>query len=291
MTETLSTGSASRTAAGTHVAAGKPGPAPRARSIQDPTATSAIEVRGICASRGGRPVLTDVDLDFGYGGLHIIIGPNGAGKSTLFDVLGSTLRPESGQVRLAGCDLGDYSIAEAARTRAVMTQSSEVAFSFTVAEVVAMSQQTRGRRDPEAVRRALDLVDMGRYADSDITCLSGGEKARAAFARTLAQGTDVLLLDEPVAALDIHHQENLLAICRGLVDDGACIVMILHDLDLAFACADTVTIIDAGLVRASGSVDAVCDAGLLSEVYGHPIEVLTHPDTGRPIVLPRRGRR
>jgi iron complex transport system ATP-binding protein len=123
------------------------------------------------------------------------------------------------------------------------------------------------------------------------TSLSGGEQARAALARVLAQEACVLLLDEPTAALDIRHQEQVLRVARGRADRGDAVVVVMHDLDIAAAHADVVVVLAGGRIRAQGPPAAVCTERLLSDVYDYPIEVLRHPRTGGPVIVPRRERR
>src|SRR5699024_1191414 len=115
-------------------------------------------------------------------------------------------------------------------------------------------------------------------ADRSIDTLSGGERARVALARTLAQRTPILMLDEPTAALDLHHQELSLSLARRRAGRGCAVLVVLHDLGLAAAYADRIVLLDRGAVAADGTPAQVLDPALLSRVYQHPIEVLPHPD-------------
>jgi iron complex transport system ATP-binding protein len=130
--------------------------------------------------------------------------------------------------------------------------------------------------------------DVTAFRDRAFPTLSGGERARVALARVLAQDTATLLLDEPTAALDLGHQETVLQIARARAADGAAVVVVLHDLGLAAAYADRVAVLDGGRVAADGPPRQVCTAELLSRVYAHPVEVIAHPVTGALLVLPRR---
>ena len=113
--------------------------------------------------------------------------------------------------------------------------------------------------------------------------------SRVALARVLAQRTGTLLLDEPTAALDLGHQEAVMGLARERARAGAAVVVVLHDLALAAAYADTVAVLEAGRLAVHGSPAEVLTETLLTRVYGHPVEVLAHPETGAQLVLPRRG--
>lgn len=243
---------------------------------------------------GDRQILHDVSLDVAPGEVLALIGPNGAGKSTLLSLLAGDAAPSSGQVTLGGRPLADYRPVELARTRAMLLQQTSVAFSYTVGQVVQMGRApwwgtSQAEQDHEIVAAALADTDTAHLADRDVRTLSGGEAGRAHLARVFAQRTPLLLLDEPTAALDILHQEQTLIRARAYARSGAAVIVVLHDLDLAASYADRLVLLAGGQVAAQGRPHQVCTAERLSEVYGHPIEVLTHPVTERLLVLPARG--
>ena len=134
-------------------------------------------------------------------------------------------------------------------------------------------------------------TDVLALADRTVTSLSGGERARVALARVLAQRTRLLLLDEPTAALDLRHHEEVLQIARAEADNGAAVAVVLHDLDAALAVADHVTLLARGHVVAQGPAREVLTADRIEEVYGQSVDVLSHPSTGDPIIVPRRAAR
>ncbi|MBV7411466.1 heme ABC transporter ATP-binding protein [Dermabacteraceae bacterium TAE3-ERU27] len=252
-----------------------------------------LSARDVCLTLGGNLILDGVCLDIEAGQTTVLVGPNGAGKSTLFGVLAGDLQPDSGTVKLRGRSLADYDHLELSRLRAVQLQQSQLAFSFTVHDTVLMGRApwkgtAREEDDLAVVAAALDTADMSRLAQRPVPVLSGGERARGAFARLLAQETPLLLLDEPTAALDIHHQERLAAHARELSREGTAVVMIVHDLSLAAAYADRVVLMREGRICADGTPREVFTAPLLSEVYDHPILVLTDPHTGSPLIVPSR---
>jgi iron complex transport system ATP-binding protein len=257
------------------------------------TGTPALTARGVVARYGATTVLDDVDLDVRHGEVLALVGPNGAGKSTLLGAVSGDVDLASGEVRVLGRPLAHWRLRDLARERAVLTQEHRVSFPFPVAEVVRMGRSPwRGRDeedlDDEAVAEAMAVTDVTHLAARPFVALSGGEKGRTSFARVLAQRTGVLLLDEPTAALDLGHQEAVLARARAQADAGAAVVVVLHDLSLAAAWSDRVVLLRRGRVSAEGPPAEVLVAPLLSEVYEHPVEVLPHPVTGDLLVLADR---
>jgi iron complex transport system ATP-binding protein len=254
---------------------------------------SALVARGVVVRYGPATILDGVDLDVRHGEVLSLVGPNGAGKSTLLGVLAGDVDTSGGKVEVLGRPLDEWRLRDLARERAVLTQEHSVSFPFSVEHVVRMGRAPwRGRReedlDDEAVDHAMLATDVVHLRARSFGVLSGGEKGRAAFARVLAQRTGVLMLDEPTAALDLSHQEALLARARAQADTGAAVVVVLHDLSLAAAWSDRIVLLDRGRVAAEGTPAEVLRAPLLSEVYACPIEVLPHPQTGELLVLADR---
>jgi len=254
-----------------------------------------LSARGVTVTPNGagRPVLADAGIDVRAGELHALVGPNGAGKSTMFGVLAGDVTPDSGDVSLDGTPLGSIRPRLLAQRRAVLLQQNAVSFPFTVEQVVRMGRAPWARTpaeddDAAAVARALAATDLTPLAGRGITSLSGGERARAALARVLAQGCDVLLLDEPTAALDLKHQEDVLRIARDRAQEGAAVAVVLHDLNAAVGVADRVTLLSRGRVVASGAPSEVLTAAAIEEVYGQRVDVFPHPVSGAPVVMPRR---
>ncbi|GAB7036421.1 MULTISPECIES: heme ABC transporter ATP-binding protein [Catenuloplanes] len=233
---------------------------------------------------GGRPIVDGVTVTVDRGEVVALIGPNGAGKSTLLAALCGDVPLAGGEVLLDGRPLGSYRPVELARLRAVLPQQNTVTFPFTVRQIVAMGRAPWATTD--GVDAALATTEMTAFADRPFRALSGGEQARASLARVLAQDTPVLLLDEPTAALDLRHQELVLRTARQRAARGDAVVVVLHDLGLAAAHADRIVLMAAGRVRADGPPADVLTETLLTEVYRHDIEVMPHPRTGRPLVLP-----
>ncbi|MDQ7908053.1 heme ABC transporter ATP-binding protein [Phytohabitans sp. ZYX-F-186] len=259
-----------------------------------PEGAAVLEARGVSVSLGGTPVLREVDLTVRAGEVLAVVGPNGAGKSTLLGVLAGDHAPEQGSVTVDGEPMYSWSATEMALRRGVLLQRVDVSFPFTVTQIVRMGRAPWAGTpaedwDDEVIAGALAETDVEAFADRVYTSLSGGERARAALARVLAQEPAALLLDEPTASLDIGHQERILGLARQRAARGDAVLVVLHDLGLAAAYADAVAVLSAGRVVAAGPPVEVLTAERLSEVYQYPIEVLRHPRTGAVLVVPRRG--
>ncbi|MEU4569420.1 heme ABC transporter ATP-binding protein [Micromonospora sp. NPDC023956] len=252
-----------------------------------------MRVRGLDVRRGTRTVLSGVDIDIRAGELLALVGPNGAGKSTLLGAICGDLPVDAGTIEFDGAPLPDWTPIDLARRRAMLPQRSALSFPFTVAEVVAMGRAPwagtpHAGQDDEAIAEAMRLTGVESFPGRVFSALSGGEQARVALARVLAQRTPMLLLDEPTAALDLHHQELVLTLARDRARSGDTVVVVLHDLGLAAAYADRIALLAGGRLVADGSPADVLLPESLSTVYRHEIEVLPHPRTGTPLVLPRR---
>lgn len=249
---------------------------------------------GVGFRAGGLAILSDVSLDVRYGQVVALVGPNGAGKSTLLGVLAGDVSPSTGSVLLDGKPLGEWPPRELARARSVLLQANQVAFSFTAQQVIDMGRapwigSPQAEEDERAIREATTAADVGHLTERGFPHLSGGEKARVSLARVLAQETRVVLLDEPTAALDLRHQEAVLQIARRLAAEGKAVIVVLHDLSLAGAYADEIAILARGALVARGAPSEVLTEERIAEVYGTPVRVTEDPDTGRPVVIPRRS--
>ncbi|MEU4557522.1 heme ABC transporter ATP-binding protein [Actinoplanes sp. NPDC023936] len=251
-----------------------------------------MRATGVSVRLGGREVVAGVDLHADPGEVVALVGPNGAGKSTLLAALAGDVA-YTGRVEIDGREIGSYKAVELARRRSVLPQKATLSFPFNVGEVIRMGRapwagRPEGDDDEDAVTEAMKWTETSAFAERPFPALSGGEQARVALARVLAQRTPVLLLDEPTAALDLRHQELVMAAARARASDGAAVVVVLHDLGLAAAYADRAYVLAAGRVRRSGPPAEVFTGELLSDVYQHHVEVIDHPRTGTPLIVPHR---
>ncbi|OEU86459.1 hemin ABC transporter ATP-binding protein [Streptomyces abyssalis] len=258
-----------------------------------PPGTPGAEAHGATVRLGRRTVLDGVDLALAPGEVLALVGPNGAGKSTLLAALAADTPVSGGSVHIAGRPAGAWTARELATRRAVLPQAATLAFPFTVEEVVRMGRApwagTPHEDDDEAaVAAAMTGAEVTDLAARPFSSLSGGERARVALARVLAQRAPVLLLDEPTAALDLRHQELVLRLCRERAAEGEAVAVVLHDLALAAAYAHRIALLDAGRLISAGAPAEVLDPAVLTRVYQHPVESVPHPRTGARLVLPVR---
>ena len=241
----------------------------------------------------GRAILEDASIEIRAGEIHALVGPNGAGKTTLFGVLAGDVPAAAGEVALDDQPIGGVRARILAQQRAVLLQENAVTFPFSAEQVVRMGRTPWARTpaaddDDLAVASAMDLTEVTALRARAVTSLSGGERARVALARVIAQSTGILLLDEPTAALDLKHHEDVMRLIRARADAGVAVAIVLHDLNAALAHADRVTLLSEGRVVASGSPAEVLTAARIEEVYGQPVDVFPHPVTGVPLVVARR---
>lgn len=263
-----------------------------------------LRLKGAGFQAGRRQILRGVDVAVRPGSLTALIGPNGAGKSTALSLLAGDVAPSTGVAMLDGRPLADYSALALAQRRAVMRQGGDIAFAFTVAEVVAMGRAPHAAAgnpsaDREAVAAALAAADLQGLGGRPVGLLSGGERQRVQFARALAQtigleGRGYLLLDEPTASLDLRHQHDLLARARRAARQGLGVLAVLHDLNLAAAYADEVVVLHEGERVAGGPSADVLQPEILSGVFDVPLRLVPDGGAGRGIFVagaaPRDGR-
>jgi iron complex transport system ATP-binding protein len=248
-------------------------------------------------------LVSKTDLGVAAGEVVAVLGPNGAGKSTLLKVMAGELSPASGRVVVDGRDLAILKAGELARLRAVVAQSSNLSFPFTVREVVRLGVSVPGlsRENPRierAVGDAIGRVGLAAFSGRLFTELSGGERQRTHIARALCQlsvardlagGGKILLLDEPTSSLDVGHQVVVLEALRREADAGTAILMVMHDLNLAAAFADRVVIMSHGCIIADGPPRQAMTEAILSRAYECPLSVGRPPTDGIPFVIPALG--
>lgn len=245
---------------------------------------------------GDRRLITDVSLSIASGEMVAIIGPNGAGKSTLLRLLTGYLAADGGECRLQGKPLAQWQPQQLAKVRAVMRQHSELAFPFTVEEVVAMGRSPHsGRDDKQAIQQVMEQTDCAALAQRDYRQLSGGEQQRVQLARVLVQlwqpqpVPSWLFLDEPTSALDLYHQQHTLRLLRSLTrQQPLAVCCVLHDLNLAALYADRILLLHQGRLVAAGTPQQVLQADILTRWYQADLGVIAHPETALPQVFLRQ---
>ncbi len=220
--------------------------------------------------------LAGVSLALWPGQVTAICGPNGAGKSTLLAMLAGLLAGE-GAATLDGADLSALPPPERARAIGYLPQQGEVAWDVSVRTLARLGRLPWSDSDPAPVAAALTALDLDALADRPLSQLSGGEKARALLARVLAGTPRWILADEPLAALDLAHQQALAAQFRRLAGEGLGVVLVLHDLALAINHADRVIVLDYGVVAADGAPDVALSPATIAAVWGTEARWLGEP--------------
>ncbi|MBR8740866.1 ABC transporter ATP-binding protein [Nocardiopsis sp. MG754419] len=253
-----------------------------------------LSARGLTLAYDERVIVDRLDTDIVEGTVTCVVGPNGCGKSTLLRALGRLMRPHAGLVELDGRDIHRTPTREVARALGVLPQQPTAPDGLTVADLVGRGRHPAQRwyrqwsgDDHEAVSRALARTGLLELADTPLQELSGGQRQRAWISMVLAQGTDLLLLDEPTTFLDLVHQVDVLDLVRELHREGGrTIVMVLHDLNLAARYADTVIAMRDGRVVASGTPAEVFTPDLLRATFDLEAVVAVDPVTGGPLIVP-----
>lgn len=257
-----------------------------------------LEVQNLACAYDGRSVLENLCLAARPGEVLALIGPNGVGKSTLMRAMARLLRPSRGRVLLAGRDLWRTAPRDVARQLALAPQASGTQSPVTVEQAVALGRAPhRGwllpltAQDRIATDRALEQTGLGSLRDRRVTELSGGEQQRVVLARVLAQEPQVLLLDEPTSHLDLKYQSGILGLVHRLAhQEGLTVVISLHDLNLAALYADRLALLGEGQLLAVGPPAEVLTSERLTQVYGVPVIVTSHPLYGIPLVMPAVNR-
>jgi iron complex transport system ATP-binding protein len=244
--------------------------------------------------RAARPALDDVSLSVARGSIVGLLGPNGSGKTTLLRLLSGTLTPAAGRVTLDGTPVASLSRVQLARRIAVVPQETQTIFDFSAIDIVLMGRyphlgafELEGADDLTIARGALAATDTAALESRLFATLSGGEKQRVVIAAALAQATDLLLLDEPTASLDLGFQFEIAALLRRLnAERGTTMVVSTHDLNLAATLCSELVLLKSGRVLAHGPTAAVLTAANVRALYGVDADVAMHARAGHMTVVP-----
>ena len=259
-----------------------------------PTPPARLAAELVTVGYGGDPVARDLTLEIPDGKVTSIVGPNGCGKSTVLRTLARLLKPSSGRVLLDGQPIDALPTREIARRLSLLPQSPTAPDGLLVRDLVGRGRHPHQRwfrqwshDDEEIVEAALALTDTADLRDRPLDQLSGGQQQRAWIAMTLAQDTELMLLDEPTTYLDLAHQVEVLDLVARLNRErGRTVAMVLHDLNLAARYSDVVIVLNNGAVVTQGAATDVFTVEMLRDVFGLDADVLADPRTGLPIVVP-----
>ncbi|WLQ32217.1 ABC transporter ATP-binding protein [Streptomyces castrisilvae] len=252
-----------------------------------------LAARGITVGYGGRTVIDGLDVEIPSGVVTTVIGPNGCGKSTLLRTLTRLLKPAGGAVVLDGEDIAGLRTRDVAKKLGLLPQAPVAPEGLTVSDLVARGRHPHqswlrqwSSDDADIVRRALAMTGVADLADRPVDSLSGGQRQRVWISMTLAQGTDLLMLDEPTTYLDLAHAIDVLDLVDDLHESGCTVVMVLHDLNLATRYSDNLVVMREGSILAQGHPRDVITAGLLEEAFGLRAMVIDDPVGDRPLIVP-----
>lgn len=254
-----------------------------------------IVANNVSLHLAGFDLLRNINLSVEAGQVTVLVGPNGAGKSSLLKVLTGELKPSQGFVFLNQRELSQWGIQDKANVLAVLPQHSELNFPFTANEVVGLGciPHTTGYTvDQKIIADALQMVDANYLECRLYTQMSGGEKQRVQLARVLTQiwnpnklGSQFLVLDEPTAAFDLAHQQMTLEIVKQFSKRGVGVLMVVHDLNLAAKCADSLVVLNGGMIEAVGSPNDILTEELIKRVFDVKATITRHPVADTPLVI------
>ncbi|UUH73621.1 ABC transporter ATP-binding protein [Bacillus altitudinis] len=260
---------------------------------------SAISTEGLSLGYGETMIIDELNVSIPKGEITVFIGSNGCGKSTLLRSLARLMKPMGGSVLLEGHSIAKLPTKEVAKQLAILPQGPEAPEGLTVHQLVKQGRypyqnwlKQWSKQDEEAVNRALKSTKMEDLADRTVDSLSGGQRQRAWIAMTLAQETDIILLDEPTTYLDMTHQIEILDLLFDLNEkEQRTIVMVLHDLNLACRYAHHLVAIKDKSIYAEGRPETVINCDLVKNVFDMNCQVTTDPLFGIPLCIPHgRGR-
>ena len=246
------------------------------------TGSSTLAACELTLSAGERVLLRDFSQTFGAGELWCVAGPNGAGKTTLLSTLAGLVPPSRGFVALDDVPIGDWRPGELAKRRALMPQNTHDAFSASVFDIVLLNRFPylggwgwETERDRVAANAALDALALAPLAARDVRSLSGGERQRVALAAALCQDAPLLLLDEPLAHLDLRHQIDCLTVLvRWLQESPRTVLFSCHDLNLARRFATHALLMSGDGAAYAGPVREVLTPALASRAFGYPLVLI-----------------
>ncbi|MFD5825916.1 ABC transporter ATP-binding protein [Lentzea sp. NPDC060358] len=257
------------------------------------TDAARLGAEGVTVGYADRVVLDNLDVTIPTGVITTVIGPNGCGKSTLLRTLSRLLKPRQGTVLLDGGDIARLKTKDVAKRMGLLPQTPIAPEGLTVADLVARGRHPHqswvrqwSSDDADVVAEALRMTGVADLAHQPVDSLSGGQRQRVWISMTLAQGTDLLLLDEPTTYLDLAHAIDVIDLVDDLHEGGCTIVMVLHDLNLAVRYSDNLIVMKSGSIVAQGHPSEVITAELLLDTFGLQAEVIDDPVSERPLIVP-----
>ena len=253
-----------------------------------------LETKSLTVGYDDTIIIKELNLEICKGEITVFVGANGCGKSTLLRSLARLLKPLAGEVIVDGHTIKELSTKEIAKRLAILPQGPIAPEGLTVLQLVKQGRYPHqswlkqwSKEDEKVVANALEVTQMSAFANRAIDSLSGGQRQRAWIAMTLAQDTDIILLDEPTTYLDMAHQIDVLDLLFELNEkEGRTVVMVLHDLNLACRYAHTIVAVSDQGVHIQGKPEDVITAEMIKNVFNMDCHVMKDPLFGTPLCIP-----
>lgn len=238
-------------------------------------------------------VLRNINIKFESGKFYTILGPNGSGKTTLLRLLAKSLHSDKGKIIINEKELTQIKPRTLAKEMAVVLQSTEIEFDFSVQDIVLMGRtphisrfSSESEKDMEIAMKAMKATNTWELRNKSINTLSGGERQRVVVARAIAQETGIILLDEPISHLDIHHQIEIMDQLKQLnLNKKITIIAVLHDLNIAAAYCDHMILMHNCGVYKEGIPEEVLTQDILKQVYGLEVYITKNPRTAKTFIM------
>ncbi|MGH4052675.1 MAG: heme ABC transporter ATP-binding protein [Clostridium sp.] len=239
-------------------------------------------------------VLKDININIETGKFYTILGPNGSGKTTLLRILSKSLNMDKGEIFIDEKELYQIKPKQLAKEMSVVSQSTEIEFDFSVQGIVLMGRTphisrfcSESEKDIEIAKTAMEMTNTWELRNKSINALSGGERQRVVVARAIAQETKIILLDEPISHLDIHHQIEIMNQLKQLNQNkNITIIAVLHDLNIAAAYSDHMILMHDKVVYKDGTPEEVLTKEVIRKVYGLDVYITRNPKTGKTFIMP-----
>ena len=239
-------------------------------------------------------VLRDININIERGKFYTILGPNGSGKTTLLRILSKSLNSCKGEIFIDEKELTQIKPKRLAKEMAVVSQNTEIEFDFSVQGIVLMGRTphisrfcSESEKDIEIAMDAMKMTNTWELRNKSINALSGGERQRVVVARAIAQETKIILLDEPISHLDIHHQIEIMNQLKELNQNkNITIIAVLHDLNIAAAYSDRMILMFDKVVYKDGTPEEVLTEEIIKKVYGLEVYITKNPKTGKTFIMP-----
>ena len=254
-----------------------------------------IEINNLNFSYYGEELMLDsVNINIKKGKFYSILGPNGSGKTTLVKLISKALNAENKKIFVEGRDVNQIRNRELATKVAVVPQYTYIDFDFSVIDIVLMGRaphisrfSSESEEDMKIVRNAMEITNTWHLRNKNINTISGGERQMVIVARAIAQETEIVILDEPISNLDIHHQIEILNQIKLLnTKKQKTIIAVLHDLNIAAAYSDYMILMNNGRIHTMGTREQVLKENIIKEVYGVDVHIISDPISKRPVIIP-----